>query len=148
VGRSFQDAHLRPALSVADGVALGVERSGPDPDTVAADVDDVLDAFGLTDRRADPIGALSAGARRVVEVAVAVASRPAVALLDEPSEGVGHVELEALADTLRGLAGRWAGAVVFIEHDLHLVRSVATRRIVLTNGEIVLDRRLGATPER
>ncbi|MFV0318196.1 MAG: ATP-binding cassette domain-containing protein, partial [Microthrixaceae bacterium] len=104
LGRTFQDAHLFPTLTVAETIALGGDRHHAHPDHFAtllalpavldaereidARVDELIELFGLAEQRNRFVGELSTGTRRVVEMAAAIAHAPTVLLLDEPSSGL------------------------------------------------------------
>jgi branched-chain amino acid transport system permease protein len=97
---------------------------------------DVVEATGLTDRDNDLGGTLAHGLKQGLELAAAVASRPQVLLLDEPTAGLTTAEREVIGSVLRRLVG--AGmTVVLIEHDLDFVYQVADRVAVLHEGRII-----------
>ncbi|MFN3615781.1 MAG: ATP-binding cassette domain-containing protein, partial [Rubrimonas sp.] len=93
-----------------------------------------LDRVGLSEPDR-PAGAVSHGERRALELAMALAQRPRLLLLDEPMAGVGRDETERLTETLRGLKG--AVAMLLVEHDMGAVFALADRVSVLVAGRIV-----------
>lgn len=101
--------------------------------TARADAFATLDEFGLADVWDRPAGELSALDRRVLMLAAAVAARPSVLLVDELSAGAGHSELPRLADLVESLRKRGL-AILLVEHNLRLVRAVATHVTVLDAG--------------
>ncbi|PHK93318.1 ABC transporter ATP-binding protein [Pseudoroseomonas rhizosphaerae] len=80
-------------------------------------------------------GDLSAGARKQVELAIALAAAPRLLLLDEPMAGLGPSESRAMTETLRGLKGRLA--ILLVEHDMEAVFALADRVSVLVDGRCI-----------
>jgi ABC-type branched-subunit amino acid transport system ATPase component/ABC-type branched-subunit amino acid transport system permease subunit len=160
LGRVFQDARLFPSLSVTDALAASLEQSAPvhDPlaevlglpavasseEAVKDRVEELLAEMGLTPFRDRFVSELSTGTRRVLELACAVAHRPSVLLLDEPTAGIAQRESEALADLLLGLRDETGAAFIVIEHDVPLVSSIADRLLCLHVGAVISE---GATAE-
>jgi branched-chain amino acid transport system ATP-binding protein len=96
---------------------------------------EALEAVGLADRPHVPAGALSHGERRQLELAVALAMRPRLLLLDEPLAGAGPEEAERLVGVLSGLRGRYA--ILLVEHDMPAVFALADGISVLVYGRVV-----------
>jgi branched-chain amino acid transport system ATP-binding protein len=82
---------------------------------------------------------LSTGTRRIVDLAMVVAHRPIVVLLDEPSSGIAQKEAEALGPVLESLRSEMGCALVIIEHDISLLRSVVDRMIALDQGAVIAE---------
>jgi len=153
LGRSFQEARLYPSLTVAETVAVALERHLPNHDTLAAAlalpastfmevsiaerVNDVLALLGLTGYRNHRIADLSTGTRRIVELACVLAQDPAVLLLDEPSAGVAQRETEALAPLLRRVHAVTGCSLVIIEHDMGLISAVCDELVALEFGSVI-----------
>jgi branched-chain amino acid transport system ATP-binding protein len=145
--RSFQVTRLFQDMTPAEHVALAVlcrkGRTGrlignflamPD---VMAEVDELLDKLGLGLLMHRKVAEIAYGQQRLLEIALALALKPKVLLLDEPAAGVpqsdtGRIE-QALADLPADLA------VLMIEHDMDLVFRFAKRVIVLAAGAIIFD---------
>ena len=157
LGRSFQDARLYPSLTVAETVAVALERhvssrsvladalqlpaSFESEVRIAARVDELLELMGLVNLRHRPTGELSTGTRRIVDLACTLAQAPRVVLLDEPSSGVGQRETEALTGLLRDVRDRTGCAMVVIEHDMSLLRSISDRMLALELGAVIAEGR-------
>ena len=102
---------------------------------------ELLELVGLWEARESPIAALSHGQQRQVEIILALASKPRLLLLDEPSAGLTAAESVNLGRIIQNLTGDTT--VFFCAHDLDLVFSLAERVVVLYYGQIVA----GGTPE-
>jgi ABC-type branched-subunit amino acid transport system ATPase component/branched-subunit amino acid ABC-type transport system permease component len=145
--RSFQDAALFPTLSVAECVALALERTSPTSVALGAlgiapgerrkvaRADELLDWMGLSRFRASTVGELSTGTRRITEIACLVALQPEILLLDEPSSGVAQRETEALGELLVRLRAELSLTMVIIEHDMPLVMGLSDRILCMADGE-------------
>jgi len=153
LGRSFQAARLWPGLTVQETVSLAVARRVNSPGIistmlclptvgraekrVAVAAEEVIDMLGLGDFK-DRLGSdLSTGLRRLLELAVIVAQRPSVVLLDEPSAGLAQAETEALAPVLRDIRIGLRCSLMLIEHDMGLTRALADRIVALDTGAVV-----------
>ena len=91
---------------------------------------------GLGDRYDANVGSLTFGQRRLVEMARAIASRPRLVLLDEPSSGLNDGEIDGFADVIRRLHGTGC-TVLLVEHNLPFVRSLAEDIIALDRGKLL-----------
>lgn len=145
LARSFQLTTLLPSFSVLENVALAVQaRDGSSfrflrPAAAERDLNDqamaCLSDVGLADRAGRQAGSLSHGEKRQLELAVALATRPRLLLLDEPLAGTGHEEAAHLVELFALLGDRVT--MVLIEHDMNAVFALADRVSVLVYGQIV-----------
>ncbi|MGF7162128.1 branched-chain amino acid transport system ATP-binding protein [Rhodoligotrophos appendicifer] len=145
IARSFQITSILPDFTVLENAALAVQaRSGSSfrffraASREAALNEEAMEALGAVrlDMRADAVaGSLSHGEKRQLELAIALATKPRLLLLDEPLAGTGHEESDLLVELMRGLKG--AHAIVLIEHDMDAVFSLADRVSVLVYGRII-----------
>src|ERR671938_1869430 len=94
--------------------------------------------MGLGDFRNKFVGELSTGSRRIVDLAMAIAHRPSVLILDEPSSGIAQRETEALGPLLLRIQKETGCAMLVIEHDMPLITSVSHEIIALELGAVVL----------
>ncbi|GAA2463725.1 ABC transporter permease subunit [Agromyces soli] len=129
--RTFQQDRVPPALTV-DAYVRFVARRRVTADEVA----EVLDFFGCPPARTRLAG-VDVGTRRLVEVAANVLAKPRVLLLDEPAAGLSHEEHLELGARLREVPARYGMAIVLIEHDLDLVRTVCSTLTVLDFGRVL-----------
>lgn len=100
---------------------------------------EVLERFGLSEFADRPVNVLPGGVRKLVDIAMSLAMRPRVLLLDEPTSGVASEEKFPLMDrVMAALAGETA-AVIFVEHDMDIVTRYADRVLAFYSGEIIAD---------
>ncbi|WP_077036402.1 ABC transporter ATP-binding protein [Pelomonas sp. KK5] len=92
----------------------------------------LLQMVGLDGQGGVPVSAMAHGARRQLELAMTLALKPKVMLLDEPMAGMSHQESEAMVQLLRRLKGRYA--IVLVEHDMDAVFALADRITVMVYG--------------
>ncbi|RDI74368.1 Branched-chain amino acid transport system / permease component [Gaiella occulta] len=131
VRRTFQQDRTIPDLSVGDYVRLAAGHR-----TSARDAEAVLGFLGCpaADR---PVGSLDVGTRRLVEVAGALAARPALLLLDEPAAGMTEVESADLAQRIAAIPSRFDCAVLLIEHDMAHVVAASSEVTVVDFGRTI-----------
>jgi branched-chain amino acid transport system ATP-binding protein len=140
----YQRTELFAPLSARDNVALAVAaRQGPyrvflaPPRSEHSEANAVLERVGLAGREAVPASALSHGERRQLEVAVALAQRPRVLLLDEPTAGMSPLETARITELIAGLDR--ALTILIVEHDMDVVFRLADRVTVLHEGRVIAD---------
>jgi len=128
--------------SVREVVASGrVTRRGllrPPGRADRAAIDDALQVVGLADRAHDGISTLSGGQQQRVLIARALAGKPDLFFLDEPTAGVDLPNQQALADALRTLSERGA-TVVLVAHELGPMAPLVDRAVVMRDGRIDYD---------
>jgi branched-chain amino acid transport system ATP-binding protein len=145
--RTFQISALFKRLTVLENVTLTIaERDGCANDFVRPaghhralieEAYDLLEPLGLAPDALRPVTELAYGRQRMIEIAMALALKPQVLLLDEPAAGVPPSETGAIIDTIEKLPAHIA--VLFIEHDMELVFRVAKRITVLVQGAILVE---------
>ena len=143
IARTFQTPALLDSLSALDNLVVAAWRRcgihGRMPvgrhRELAARCLHHLDTMGLAAVADQNAGALAHGQRRLLEIAVAVAGRPSVLLLDEPAAGLADTDLDQLVTVLHSLPAEVA--VLLVEHDQDLVASIATTVTVLHHGRIL-----------
>jgi len=147
VARTYQTSQLFAGLSVLDNVLVGLQRgrlgspitprrSGASPDIAVAT--SLLDFVGYAGGLDVPAGALAHVDRRLVEIARALATRPAALLLDEPAAGLGAEDTRRVGALLRAIAARGV-AVLLVEHDMDLVMDVSAHVVVLDAGAVLAE---------
>jgi branched-chain amino acid transport system ATP-binding protein len=145
IARSFQITTVLLSMSALDNVALAVQaRDGHSYRFWAPARADrrlrepamaVLEQVGLGDRAHETSAALSHGERRQLEIAMALALKADLLLLDEPTAGMGHEEADRIIELLRGL--KEARTMLLIEHDMDAVFALADRISVLVYGRVI-----------
>jgi branched-chain amino acid transport system ATP-binding protein len=151
IGRSFQRTNIFPRLSVFDNVQVAVlshlgrtlNMTTPARALARDETMALLEAVGLADEAPSTSGTLSYGLQKQLELGIALASEPQVLLLDEPTAGMSPQET---ADTI-ALIGRIVRerglTLLFTEHDMDVVFSIAERITVLHQGAVLAE----GTPE-
>lgn len=141
IGMVYQNPHLGLRMkntssgNVAERLIIAGERSFAELREAARHSLDVSE-FPLS-RMDDPPRKLSGGMQQRVQLAKAIALKPALLLLDEPTTGL-DVSVQALVlDTLKRLQRELGIAMVLVSHDLGVIRTLADRVLVMKNGEIV-----------
>lgn len=147
--RSFQVVNVFPELTVFDNIllpALAVRKrsrrlfnSLARETAVNREVNEILDLIGLAAEAGTTASALSHGDERVLEVGIAMASRPKLLFLDEPTAGMNPVERVQILENIRRLSDQGRTTFVIVEHDMDIVFSLSQRIIVLHYGEIIGD---------
>jgi len=151
LSRTFQISQLYADLTPLETIGLAVaERLGRggdwwrvmgSRDDVNAEIAENLERFHLTDVMNEATATLPYGKQRLLEIAVAIATRPRVLLLDEPAAGVPESERQDILASVAALPRDVT--VLLIEHDMDLVFSFADRISVLVNGAMLVE----GTPE-
>ena len=151
LARSFQIISLFHTLPVFENVRIAVQARSPYRFSLFAWADDltelnaetwqVLEDLGLADKAAMPANSLSHGDQRLLEIGIALATRPRLILLDEPLAGLSAGERTRIAGLIRRLAGQIT--VVLIEHDIDRVLALSDTISVLHQGRLIAE----GTPE-
>ena len=147
LSRTFQINQLFPDLTPAESLGLAIsERNGAGADfwgvagarpAIVSEVEDLLARFGLEGELDQPTRKLPYGKQRLLEIALALAARPRVLLLDEPAAGVPEEERQDILAALAALPAEVA--ILLIEHDMDLVFNFASRISVLVAGRLLTE---------
>ena len=147
LGRTFQRNNLFPGLTVFENVRLAVQRRAglakhllePAARFAATrrEVETMLERVGLAQQRNDRAGTLPYGRQRVLEIALALATRPKVLLLDEPTAGMSPAETTGLIRLIEALPRSLT--LLIVEHDMDVVFSLADRITVLHYGRVICE---------
>ncbi|ODS91332.1 MAG: ABC transporter ATP-binding protein [Comamonas sp. SCN 65-56] len=153
LGRAFQLTNLFPNLPVLENVRLAVQatrgghhRRGLNLWSIWSDygeltqrAEDILRTVALWERRDAAVSSLPHGDQRKLEVALLMALEPQVYMFDEPTAGMSHDEAPVILDLIRELKKDKTKVILLVEHKMDVVRELADRIIVLTNGTLVAD---------
>lgn len=128
-----------PALAKRDGsFKLNLLRSLESQSAIRAEAEDMLEDVGLHSRRDTLAGSLSRGDKRRMELAMCLIQHPRLLLLDEPTAGMSRHDTNTTIDLLKKIKSRGMTKVI-IEHDMHVVFSLADKISVLAQGRIIAD---------
>jgi len=150
MGRTFQTPSIFPELSVYENLQLGIWsrvgqafrlRAGTRAQarTVEARIDELLGFVNLTRSRSRVVAELSHGAQRLCEIAMSLSTSPKLVLLDEPMAGLAEAETERIVGVIRDLHARLGLTVLFVEHNMRVVLSLADRITVMDRGRVLAE---------
>ncbi|MBV8412437.1 MAG: ABC transporter ATP-binding protein [Alphaproteobacteria bacterium] len=139
----FQITAVLPELSVYDNVLLATQSNGRLPSllmsasrrTLDDEVEALLERFRLIDRADDLAGELSHGQQQWLEIAMALALRPKLLLLDEPTGGMSPEERHVTGKLIEPIKPDCT--LIIVEHDLHFIRDICDRLTVLDQGKVL-----------
>ena len=155
LNRTFQHVRLLPQMSVIDNVAIGAHRRGypgllagvltgawrldrRNESSLLSESSRQIERVGLSEHMFDAAGSLPLGKQRTLEIARALASDPALLLLDEPAAGLRYLEKRSLAELLRKLRAEGLG-ILLVEHDMDFVMGLADRVYVMDFGQKIAE---------
>ncbi len=154
MGRTFQITEIFPELTVRENTRIAVETGlgyslrawlgAADKKRVADASDEVMSMANLTSKADRLVGELSHGDQRSAEIAMALALKPSLLLLDEPTAGMGDEETFQITGLIRRLHRDSKYTIVLIEHDMRVVFHLADRISVLAEGRLLAE---GTPPE-
>jgi branched-chain amino acid transport system ATP-binding protein len=147
IARTFQITEVFPELTVRENLRIAVEsasgfrlrfwQSAKEGEEVGARVADLLQMSGLTQKADRLVGELAHGDQRANEIMMALALRPRLLLLDEPTAGMGDQETYEITQLIRKLHRDQKLTIVLIEHDMRVVFHLADRIMVLAEGKML-----------
>jgi branched-chain amino acid transport system ATP-binding protein len=140
IAYTFQITSIFANLSVHDNVALAVQRvhaDGRGHGALELGIKDALSKVGLDVRAGAPAGTLAYGHQRLLEIAMGLALKPRLLILDEPTQGLSDSEIEAFIKLIREL--RKATTILLIEHNMQVVMRLADRITVLDAGKVLAE---------
>jgi len=141
VARTFQTPRVFAAMRVRDNVDFGLQFAGRHraAPPALADADTILALIGLEHHAALPAAAITPAQQRLLEIGMALATRPRLLLLDEVAAGLTEAEVEAMARLIGRLRGELGLAVVWIEHAVTTLLRHVERVLVLHQGRKIAD---------
>ncbi|MFC5520761.1 ABC transporter ATP-binding protein [Polaromonas jejuensis] len=146
IAKSFQITNLFPNFTALENVRIGLQAhvsryglwrrrsalQGLDEEAAL-----LLKTVGLADRARHLARELAHGQQRALEIAVALAAKPKLLLMDEPTAGMSPEETKVMMDLIRKLVEQ--RTVVLVEHKMKLVMGISERIVVLHNGELIAE---------
>jgi len=147
VVRSFQISAVFPELSPVENVAVGLQRatglsfrfwsSGRLLQRFRPRAIDLLDQVGLADHADARTAELSYGHKRALEIATTLAMDPFLMLLDEPTQGMGHEDVDRVTSLIKSVStGR---TILMVEHNMKIISSISDTITVLQRGEVLTE---------
>lgn len=149
IARTFQLCHVFPALSARENVRIAAQArargrwrvlgGGAVMSRSASAADEALERLGLARFAGTQAGLLSHGDQRLLEVAMAVAQRPRLLMLDEPTQGLSIQETDHAVGMLKTMLADGDLSVILVEHDMEVVFRLADNITVLHRGRVIAD---------
>ncbi|MFU0504291.1 ABC transporter ATP-binding protein [Pseudaminobacter sp. NGMCC 1.201702] len=140
IAYTFQITSVFGHLSAYDNVALPAQRTledGSSSGRLHSAVMSALERTGLAERADTPAGTLSYGHQRLLEVAMGLALKPRLLILDEPTQGLSDGEIASFMELVREIASE--ATVLLIEHNMDVVMGLAGRITVMNAGRILAE---------
>lgn len=151
ITRSFQIVNIFPRLTVFGNVQVAVlshqRRSSNllrSAERIAVkETREILETVGLLDKENFIAGSLSHGDQKILEIAIALGNEPELLILDEPTAGMSPEETQKTMELIKRLAKMRELTILFCEHDMEIVFSIAQRIMVMRHGRTIIQ----GTPE-
>jgi branched-chain amino acid transport system ATP-binding protein len=150
--RTFQLTKSLNVMTVIENMRLGAQHQKGESffrsvfpllwksqeNEITTQADELLKRFKLDAKREDYAGSLSGGQRKLLEMARALMAKPRLVMLDEPMAGVNPALTQSLLEHIKDLKNNGT-TVLFVEHDMHMVRNISDWVIVMAEGKIVAE---------
>lgn len=148
MGRTFQTSSVFPELSVYENLAVGIQSAGnlsfrfrtlsrTQKRALDERIDQLLGFVSLTSQAHRPLAELAHGSQRLCEIAMSLSTNPTLVLLDEPMAGLAQAETERVVAVIRKLHAELNLTVLFVEHNMRVVLSLAEHITVLDRGRVL-----------
>jgi ABC-type uncharacterized transport system ATPase subunit len=136
IGIKTQVPNVFDGLTAFENVRLALQRvcSGAD---LKSRLEEIVSTMHIDEVIHQPVGKLAHGHRQLVELAMVVAQRPSLILLDEPAAGMTKAESTRLAALIKSLSSNYS--VIVVEHDMQFIKLIGGRVTVFNRGEILAD---------
>ena len=147
ISRSFQIVNIFKRLTVFENVQVAVlshrKRTSnlflPSQKLAVGETREILENVGLVEKADKVSGSLSHGEQKVLEMAVALGNDPELLILDEPTAGMSAEETSVTIELIKRLSSDLGLTILFCEHDMGLVFSIATKIMVMQQGETIMQ---------
>lgn len=147
ISRSYQVVNIFNRLSVFENVQVAVLSSKkktfnllrPAKTMAVAETRQILDSVGLIEKADMTSGSLSHGDQKVLEIAIALGNRPELLILDEPTAGMSPEETAVTLRLMKKLSGEMGLTILFCEHDMSMVFSIASQIMVMQGGRSIIQ---------
>jgi branched-chain amino acid transport system ATP-binding protein len=147
ISRSYQIVNIFPRLTVFRNVQVAVlsqQRKSrklfqPAKNMVVRETNNILESVGLLDKAHGMAGSLSHGDQKILEIAIALGNEPELLILDEPTAGMSPEETLATMELIKRLAKMRGLTILFCEHDMDIVFSIAQSIMVMHQGRTLIQ---------
>ncbi|MGA6924206.1 MAG: ABC transporter ATP-binding protein [Desulfosarcina sp.] len=147
ISRSYQVVNIFNRLTVFENVQVAIlshrcktfDLFRPAKTMAVAETRQILDSVGLLNMAAATSGALSHGDQKVLEIAIALGNRPELLIMDEPTAGMSPEETAVTLRLMKRLSGEMGLTILFCEHDMGMVFSIANRIMVMQQGRTIIQ---------
>ncbi len=147
ISRSYQIVNIFPRLTVFGNVQVAVlshqRRSTnlfrPAQNIAVAETNSILESVGLSNKEKSIAGSLSHGDQKILEIAIALGNEPELLILDEPTAGMSPEETQATMELVKRLANQRGLTILFCEHDMDIVFSIAQSIMVMRQGRTIIQ---------
>jgi branched-chain amino acid transport system ATP-binding protein len=147
ISRSYQIVNIFPRLTVFGNVQVAVlsyqRRSSnlfrPAQGIAVNETKSILESMGLSDKEKSIAGSLSHGDQKILEIAIALGNEPELLILDEPTAGMSPEETQATMELVKRLANQRGLTILFCEHDMDIVFSIAQSIMVMRHGQTIIQ---------
>ena len=151
ISRSYQIVNIFPRLTVFENVQVAVlsyqRRSfnlfRPAQSLAVKETRSILESMGLSGKERSIAGSLSHGDQKILEMAIALGNEPELLILDEPTAGMSPEETQATMELVKRLGNQRGLTILFCEHDMDIVFSIAQSIMVMRQGQTIIQ----GTPE-
>ena len=147
ISRSYQIVNIFPRLTVFENVQVAVlshqRRSSnlfrPAQSIAVEETRSILESMGLSNKEKNIAGSLSHGDQKILEIAIALGNEPELLILDEPTAGMSPEETQATIELIKKLAQMRGLTILFCEHDMDIVFSIAHSIMVMRHGQTIIQ---------
>ena len=147
ISRSYQIVNIFPRLTVFENVQVAVlsyqRRSSnlfrPAQNIAVEETRNILESVGLSKKGGNIAGSLSHGDQKILEIAIALGNEPELLILDEPTAGMSPEETQDTMELVKRLAKERGLTILFCEHDMDIVFSIAQSIMVMRHGQTIIQ---------
>lgn len=147
IGRSFQRINIFSKLSTFQNIQVAILSAqhkshfffSSSRKMAVQETEEILQSVGLLEKGSTKGGLLSHGDQKRLEMGIALATRPSLLLLDEPTQGMSHQETNEMTELIKSLVKDKGLALIFVEHDMKVVFGISDKIIVLHQGAVIFS---------
>jgi branched-chain amino acid transport system ATP-binding protein len=147
ISRSYQIVNIFPRLTVFENVQVAVlsyQRKNsnlfrPAQSLAVKETRSILESMGLSGKEKSIAGSLSHGDQKILEIAIALGNEPELLILDEPTAGMSPEETQATMELVKRLGNQRGLTILFCEHDMDIVFSIAQSIMVMGHGQTIIQ---------